>query len=305
LAHHGSNHGKINQLITGNRQELRKWLGVYSPFPLTYSGQSRRNFRDGFVCLAKNYPYGSGDPDYRQPPFPQLYDKQAENYRFWLSSRDFQLLENEKSVLFGTLLSDGTLGLSKNGTCRFKLGHRQQDSNLVEWEYKNLRVLCRTTQGPKLTKNGMVSFETTRGTHLKWVYDLFYKVSPSVEDPKKLVLRKTITKELLKQLPPTPETLTAIFCCDGSIRNDCYSGKIAFQCFSKEEQELFGKWLKKHYDIDTNIVIHSRKKNQYSINIPSKSFGRLVSIIEPIIEKDIKCMVYKLNKERKSKSKNL
>lgn len=280
-------------------------MGAYPPFPWSYLGQSRRNFRKGVVCLAKKYPYGYGDPDYRQPPFPQLDGKEAKDYRLWLSSKDFQLLENEKSVLFGTLLSDGTLGLSKNGTCRFKVGHHSDHRSLVEWEHKNLQVLCRTTQGPTLGQKNLVSFETTRGTHLKGVYDLFSKLSPSVKDPKKLVIRKTITKELLKQLPPTPETLTAIFCCDGSIRNDCYAGKIAFQCFPKAELELFCKWLKKHYGIETNIVIHSRRKKQYSISVPAKTFGRLVDTIEPIIEKDIPCMVYKLNRERKPKAKNL
>jgi LAGLIDADG DNA endonuclease family len=305
LAHHGKNHGKKNnQLITGNRQGSRKWLGAYPP-PLTYLGQSRRNFRNRFVCLAAKSQYGYGDPNYREPPFQQLFGKEADDYRSWLETKDFQLLENEKSVLFGTLLSDGTLGLSKYGTCRFKVGHNAENTDLVQWEYKNLQVLCRSLQGPKLAADNTVYFETARGTHLKWVYDLFYQVSPSLEDPTKLVLRKTITTKLLEQLPPTRETLTAIFCCDGSVRNDCYAGKIAFQCFSKQEQELFCEWLKNHSNIEAKVGIHSRPKNQYSINIPAKSFGRLVSIIEPIIEKDIPSMVRKLNRERKLKSKNL
>ena len=81
---------------------------------------------------------------------------------------------------------------------------------------------------------------------------------------------------------------------DGSARNDCYAGNLATQCFPLEEHHLLKDYLKK-WDINCNIVKHSKKSGQYYLYIPRQAFPRLVEIIEPTVS-EIPDMVYKLKK---------
>jgi hypothetical protein len=204
------------------------------------------------------------------------------------------LSATEKAILYGSLLGDGCL-VKRGNSYRYKIEQGEEQKTYVDWKYEKLGRLCQTTQPPKkvTSKKGFVSylFYTSSGLYLKELYDLYYEKK---SDGKYV---KTITQQLIDSLPMDPIVLAVLFMDDGSVRNDCYAGKIATQCFSLEEQHLLSDYLKK-WGIDCNIVKHN--KEQFYISIPAKSFGRLAEIIEPTVL-EIPVMSYKLNKSRRPK----
>ena len=91
-----------------------------------------------------------------------------------------------------------------------------------------------------------------------------------------------------------PLILLVWFLDDGSARDDCYAGKLNTQGFSKEENNLLKNYLLK-WKIESNIVLHSRKKNQYYLYIPTKGYRVLMELISKKILAEIPSMEYKLN----------
>jgi hypothetical protein len=145
-----------------------------------------------------------------------------------------------------------------------------------------------------------VSFYSSSGDYLKDCFDSFYKESPGGLGKGRGSYVKKITRELIEQLPMQPEVLAVWFMDVGSVRDDCYAGNLATQCFSLEENHLLQNYLKK-WDIDSNISRHTKTNDQYYLYISSRSFPKLVELIEPII-KEVPSMKYKLNEDRRGKA---
>ncbi len=202
------------------------------------------------------------------------------------------LSDMERAILMGSILGDGTLQKRGEKSFRHRVSHSIFQKSYVEWKYTKLNRLCQTTQPPKevTTKKGFVSVEfyTASGDFLKEFFELFYKELPTGN------FVKTITPELIEKLPLDPILLAVWFMDDGSARSDCYAANLATQCFSLEEHHLLKDYLKK-WDINCNIVKHSKKSGQYYLYIPRQAFPRLVEIIEPTVS-EIPDMVYKLKK---------
>lgn len=112
--------------------------------------------------------------------------------------------------------------------------------------------------------------------------------------------RKTITQEVIDKLPVDPLVVAVWYLDDGSIRNDCYAGKIASQGFSKEENELLCDYLRK-FNINCHIVKHTEISGQWYITIPASTFGNLIKVIDPIV-REVPSMVYKLNELRRPRN---
>lgn len=267
---------------------------------IKYPSRPRRNFR----TRAKNDIMGGLNFE----AMNKLKGKEAIAYRKWLNDPKFKLTEMEKSILFGSLLTDATLAKRGIESYRMRIGHCPKQKQLVLWQYEKLKRLCGTTSEPKLTSKGdLIDFYPTSGRYLEPIHTLFYKKIDDILDTKgnkKSIWQKRITIELLDQMPKSPECLALIFLADGSIRSDAYSGKIALHCFSQKEQLLFANWLSSVHGIDVRVVRHTIASNQYYVSIPSKSFPKLIDIIEPIVQ-EMPDLCYKLNRERRSKSKNL
>jgi hypothetical protein len=215
------------------------------------------------------------------------------------------LSDTERAILMGSLLGDGTLQKRGLNSFRHRVSHSISQKSYVEWKYEKLNRLCQTTQPPKEVTNtkGYVSVEfyTSSGEYLKELFELFYKKS-SFSASKKAETKsdkflKTITPELIENLPLDPILLAVWFMDDGSARNDCYAGNLATQCFSLEEHHLLKDYFQK-WDLDCNIVKHSTQKQTYYLYFPRRSFPKLVSIIESTV-KEIPDMIYKLNEDRK------
>ena len=211
-----------------------------------------------------------------------------------LSRNLLELTIEERALIMGTLLGDAHLQ-KRGGSYRLKVTHGIKQKEYVKWKHSKLIRFCTTTQGPavKVDNKGFetVTFYTSSGMWLKDIHELFYK---SVNGRSV----KTITQELINNLPMHPMVLASFFMDDGSVRNDCYAGKLATQGFTKEESKLFCQYLNK-WGIQGNVVAHSVSKNQYYIGLPVSTFGKLVQTIESIV-KEIPTMEYKLNGPNKT-----
>jgi len=203
----------------------------------------------------------------------------------------------EKALIMGTLLGDAHIQ-KRGNSYRLKIEHGIDQASYVCWKHAKLQRFCQTTQKPKTVKSKKgyetVVFYTTSGTWLEEIYGLFYK------ETEKNKFVKTITPELIENLLMSPILLATFFMDDGSVRNDCYAGKLATQGFSKEENALLCSYLSK-WGIECEVVYHIKSKNQYYISIPAKTFDNLVKEIEPIMN-EIPSMNYKLNQQRKPRN---
>ncbi len=203
------------------------------------------------------------------------------------------LSNEEKAVLIGGLLGDEII-VKRDGSYRYRVQHSSKQAEYVDWKHKKLINKCKRTQPPKKypskKKYEVMEFYTDSGIYLKEIHELLYKKQPNGK------FRKTITKETIDNLPLDPMIIAVWYLDDGSIRNDCYAGKIASQGFTKEENELLCEYLQK-FNIDCHVVRHTVESNQWYITIPAHTFGNLVSIIEPIV-REVPSMVYKLNELR-------
>ncbi len=203
----------------------------------------------------------------------------------------------ESAIIYGTLLGDGTI-VKRGNSYRLKIDHGIDQKDYVQWKHQKLQRLCQTTQPPKITKDKRgfegVEFYTTSGLYLKPYHDLFYKKAASGR------YEKRITQELIDSLPMNPYVLAAVFMDDGSVRNDCYAGKLAFQGYPREDIELFVQYLNK-WGIQASIARHTVKSGQYYLNLNAATFGNLVKIIEPIV-REIPSLQYKLNENLKPRN---
>lgn len=201
----------------------------------------------------------------------------------------------EKSVIMGTLLGDGHLN-KRGKSVRLKIEHGVDQEDLVWWKYEKLKRLCPNTQPPHIavSKKGFKSilFYTSSSRLLEEMHQLYYKKHGER-------YKKVITSELIDQLSLDPIVLAVWYMDDGSIRNDCYSGKIATQGFSLEENHLLSQYLLKK-NIETNVVKHKEAKGQYYLTVPARSFQIFINEVEAYLS-EVPSMVHKLSLSKKFK----
>lgn len=202
----------------------------------------------------------------------------------------------EKAVIFGTLLGDAHIQ-KRGNSYRLKIEHCVAQKNLVLWKYSKLKQLCLTTQPPKVAgsqKYPTMLFYTSSGNSLKPIHEIFYKIQPDG------TYRKVITKELIAQLPTPSDRLASsillavFYMDDGSIRDDCFAGKIASQGFTLDENHLLRDYLLT-FNINANVVKHSTESGLYYLNLTANTFKTLVDLIAPVV-KQIPDMTYKIKK---------
>jgi len=215
------------------------------------------------------------------------------------------LTKQEKAVIYGALLGDAHIQ-KRGNSYRAKIAHSIDQKDYVLWKYKKLKRLGSSRQ-PEIKNNGKNSklcfFYLKSGIYLKFYHDLFYKsytwkttVEQNLSTQTKIRYKKTINKNLIKSLPADPMILAVWFLDDGSRRKDAFSGRLATQCYSKEEHFLLQHFLFSAFNIQTQIVVHHRLKNQYYLTIPAKNnnFANFVKLIKPFVD-EIPCMNYKVN----------
>lgn len=219
--------------------------------------------------------------------------------------KKFEITPDQDALICGSLLGDAHIQ-KRGNSYRLKFAHSEKQQEYVRWKYNKLASLCQTTQGVTKrvsNKNQTVyEFYTSSTPELKKYHDLFYKKEETfVNGTPRISYRKTITNELINSLPKNKYTLATFYMDDGSARSDCYSARFATQGFSKNECHLLQKYFGDTWDLKTNVVLHSRKKNSYSLAVPAKTFPKFRSLVEEVVC-EIPEMEYKLNEKNKNKS---
>ena len=181
------------------------------------------------------------------------------------------LTEEQKSILVGTLLGDGTMRIKKNA--HLEINHAFSQKVLVDWIFSKFSSLVTTP--PKWRKgNGKreaYRFATQKLPILTPFYNLFYKSG-----------RKVIPTNLkLDAL-----SLAVWFMDDGS---KTYSSiYLNTQQFNLDEQIRIIDILKNQFGIEATL---NKDKIYYRIRIRSQSIKRFIKLVEPFVLKEFR---YKL-----------
>lgn len=221
-----------------------------------------------------------------------------------------KLTSIEEAILLGTLLGDGHIQ-KRGNSFRSKICHCEKHKQYVDWKYKHLKRLCDNNHEPKTVydKNNFASyfFYLQSGTYLEPYHTLFYhpyvwtskKDSHKNAKKPKIKYKKKITQTLIENLPNDALLLAVWFLDDGSCRTNVFSGRIATQGFSKDEQFLLQQYLLQGFGIKTQVVLHNRLKQQYYLSIPGKNnnFANFVDLVKPTVN-SIDCMKYKIKNPR-------
>jgi hypothetical protein len=174
-----------------------------------------------------------------------------------------------------------------------------KQKNYLFWKYEQLPYLCLNTQDPAYDRTSQTYwFQTQQNPELFHYHSMFYKPIYRFEKQQTTYV-KTITPDLINFLQNMDEqqfhvVLAVWFMDDGSVRNDCYSGKQATHNFSYHQHELLKFWLQ-NFGLTTNIVCHTQKSGQWYLSIPA--LQKWVLCIESTVVQ-IPDMVYKLNQNR-------
>ncbi|MBI4038326.1 hypothetical protein HY387_01640 [Candidatus Daviesbacteria bacterium] len=178
------------------------------------------------------------------------------------------LTEEQKSILIGSLLGDGTMRIKKNA--HLEINHAFSQKALVDWMFSKFSSLVTTP--PKWRKgNGKreaYRFATQKLPILTPFYNLFYKNG-----------RKVIPTNLkLDAL-----SLAIWFMDDGS---KSYSSiYLNTQQFSLDEQIQLINILKKQLGIESTL---NKDKIYYRIRIRTQSVKRFIGLVKEFVLEEFK-----------------
>ena len=235
-----------------------------------------------------------------------------------------KLTAKEEAVFIGNLLGDGHVQ-KRGNSYRTQISHSDKQKEYLFWKYEQLKRVC-TNHKPKLVTQTRTTktveersylFYLDSGSYLKKYHDLFYQPyiwkpntksiewaptnfkNDQLKEGEKIRYKKVITQTLIELLDNNPLILAVWFLDNGSCPDEAFSGRLATQGFSKEEHHLLREYLKTTFDINTQIVLHSRVKQQYILSIPAKNnqFSNFVDIIKPIVD-EVPTMAYKIKNPR-------
>lgn len=210
-----------------------------------------------------------------------------------------ELTNIEHNIILGTLLGDGFLQ-KRSKKARLRISHSILQKEYVEWKYLKLRRLCARTKTPQIQKvqlGTVYHFSTQSEEILLNYHNLFYTVCLNRSNNKVIRFRKSLNIQILDFIKD-PLSLAVWWLDDGNARTDCFAGRFGTQGYTLEEHKILQKLLFQNFQIYSNIVKHSAKKQQYYLYIPSKSnnFAAFVDLITPYINQ-IPSMKYKLGKK--------
>ena len=168
-------------------------------------------------------------------------------YNVYMDDTVGSLTEEQKSILIGTLLGDGTMRIKKNA--HLEINHSFAQKALVDWIFSKFSSLVTTK--PKWRKgNGnreAYRFATQKLSILTPFYNLFYREG-----------KKVISDDLKL----SPLSLAVWFMDDGSkSRSSIY---LNTQQFTKDEQLKLIDLLRNQFDIDSTL---NKDKIYYRIRI--------------------------------------
>jgi hypothetical protein len=217
------------------------------------------------------------------------YVQQIEQLRLELSS--FQ-----KSMLIGLILSDASLDVDSNNATRITIQQSLPHIELLTFVKKVLLEYSGNSepinQVPSKNRPNMREYQTLRMPKtFQSLVDLFHS------ETKSKVIKPEIEKEI------NAVVLAFWFMGDGGKRtyNNPDKGlSLHTQCFSKDECEILAQAILKNLNIKANVVLDSKEKSQYRIDISGTSYETFIEQVGPYI---LKCFNDRIPKGRSENSR--
>jgi len=211
------------------------------------------------------------------------------NKKWILIKKSLILSEDQKSIILGSLLGDGTMWIGKGGVnANFKVEHGLKQKELVFWKYEKLRNFVFTEpkisfryrdDGAKYPKSWW--FRTVKHPDLTRIYRLFYS-GDGYKTGHKIVPNNSFLERYLN-----PEALAVWIMDDGSFNRKIID--ISTYCFSLDEIKRLQTFLEDRFLISPNFY-RDRDKG-YRIYFNQKETNTLIQIISPYL---IDSMRYKI-----------
>jgi len=180
------------------------------------------------------------------------------------------LTEEQKSILIGCLLGDGSLRRKQNTL--LEVNHSSKQRDYVFWLYSKFKECVSTP--PKIRVNGLnrtsYRFTTRSIDALNDFYENFYS--------------KKLQKTLPRDLELNPLSLAVWFMDDGSkSRNTVYMNT---QQFNIQEQKYLLSLLDKHFTIRATL---NKDKSYFRIRIRTDSMKIFRDLTSPYIIESMRC----------------
>ncbi len=198
------------------------------------------------------------------------------------------LSQRQRELLIGSLLGDGSIRIpGHNRNANFIVAHGEDQKEYVWWKYSLLKewVLTPPTRSVRRyykdkTRNSISwRFLTLSHPQLTEMYQIFYRDN-----------RKIVPNDIEKLLI-SPFSLAVWIMDDGSRNKEALF--LNTQNFSFREQERLCKCLKKNFNLDATINVHSvyNGKQFYRIRINTESTRKLCCLVQKYL---LPSMYYKL-----------
>ncbi len=213
------------------------------------------------------------------------------------------LTQQQKDLIFGSLLGDGNLQTGSNGrTWRYRALQKSEHKEYLLHKYEIVKPLCDTNTLPteaiifdERTQKEVKRwyFNTLTNPSLKFFADMFYSY-----DQKKQKWVKDVPVKVQKFL--TPAAVAYFYMDDGALKwlNHSNAMRICTESFSPEGVIRIKNAFKTLYNIETTLTNKTLSDGRvgYRIAIPEKSSGDFRELIKPFL---VDCMKYKVSDGRK------
>ena len=155
------------------------------------------------------------------------------------------LTEEERNVILGTLLGDGSISLSgpNQTSARIRIQQSLSQKRLVKWKYERLKRLVGTR--PRVVSNGgygklLCAFSTLSFPELKDIYEMTH-----------VGTKKAITTQWLESISH-PIALAVWYMDDGSQGRSAMF--IHTEGYSQKENKMLSAWLTDRWNIENKII---------------------------------------------------
>jgi len=198
---------------------------------------------------------------------------------------EFNIDEDVKQVLLGSLLGDGSLGINKGGKSAFyREIHSLKQKEYLIWKNQFLKVF-----DTKLHEYSIYDSRTDRTYHsiLLWsktntlltlYFQNLYKQG-----------KKTINEDLLNQVGILG--LAIWYMDDGYYHYGDYRCALSTDSYTYGEQLLVKNWLKNKFNVNAQIHKSSSKSVRYNIVLSKNETDKFLRMIQSFI---VPSMYYKL-----------
>lgn len=211
------------------------------------------------------------------------------------------LSNNQKDLIFGSLLGDGNLQTGSDGkTWRYRALQKAKHEEYLVHKYDILKNLCSAETKPTFDRfedlrTGKISerwyFNTLTQPSLCFYANMFYTYDKKQD---KWIKDVPSQQNLEKNL--TPRALAYFYMDDGALKwlGSSNAMRICTESFSVEGVHRLQKALKNLYNIDTTTSNKKLKsgENRKRLGIGEKESAKFREIIQPYL---VNCMKYKVS----------